>query len=160
MFVLHTNARFDDLERLVDKITRMGNGDSRKIADGIKQMHQENFTRQGSGAGQWAGLAQSTIRERRRLGFGGERPILVRRGNLRAGYVNRGSPDHHERIWQSPIGLTIESGSADERIALLHERGTSKMPARSVSQLDDGQENRLVQIIDYVIEQIERREWK
>ena len=160
MFTLHTNAKFDDLERLIDKIARMGSGESRKIADGVRQAFQENFTRQGSGAGRWPGLAPSTVRDRRRLGFGGERPILVRRGNLRAGYIDRGSPDHHERIWQSPVGLTIESGSADERIALLHERGTSRMPARSVSRLDDGQENRLTNIIDYVIDQIERREWR
>lgn len=160
MFTLHTSAKFDDLERLIDKIAHMGSGESRKIADGIKQAHQENFTRQGSGAGRWPSLAPSTVRERRHLGFGGDSPILVRRGNLRAGYVQRGSPDHHERIWQSVVGLAIESGSNDERIALLHERGTSRMPVRSVSRLDDGQEQRLTSIIEYVIDQIERREWR
>ena len=49
MFTLQTNAKFDDLEQLIDKISRPGNGQTRMIADGIRQQFQANFTRQGSG---------------------------------------------------------------------------------------------------------------
>jgi hypothetical protein len=34
------------------------------------------------------------------------------------------------------------------------------MPQRSVTMLTDDGENRLARMVDFVIEQIERREWK
>lgn len=158
MITLSTNAKFDDIERLIDKITRPGNGQTRMIADGIKQQHQANFTRQGSGNGSWRQLAPATVADRRRQGYAGNRPILVRRGDLRRSFVERGG-DNYERVWQSPVGLTIESGSDDPR-AIFHERGTNRMPAREVVPLDDAQEQALIRLIDFVIDQTERQFWR
>lgn len=158
MFTLHTDAKFDDLERLIDKISRPGNGQTRAIVDGIRQRFQENFTRQGSGAGRWAPLAPSTQLQRRAQGFAGGSPILVRSGNYRQSFVGRGG-DSYERVWQSSEGLTIEAGSNDRRGSWL-ERGTSRMPPRPVTLLDDGQENQLATLIDFVIDQIERQFWR
>ena len=158
MFILSTAAQFDDVERLIDKIARPGNGQTRMLADGIRQRFQENFTRQGSGAGAWAPLVPATVGQRRAQGYAGNRPILVRRGDLRKSFVERGG-DHYERIWQSPVGLTVEVGSADPR-AVFHERGTRTMPARSVTLLDDGQGEALFRLIDYVVEQTERQVWR
>ena len=158
MFTLHTDAKFDDTERLIDKITRLGNAQTRAIADGIKQQHQANFTRQGSGNGAWRPLAPATVADRRRQGYAGNRPILVRRGDYRRSFVERGG-DNHERIWQSAVGLTIESGSNDP-VSELHERGTSRMPAREVVPLDDAQERALVRLIDFVIDQTEHQFWR
>lgn len=156
MITLRTNARFDDLEKLIDRINKPGSGNTRKIADAITQGFQDNFTRQSSEAGPWARLAPSTVIDRQRNGYGGSGPILVRTGGLRAGYTQRGASDHHERIWQSATGLTIEAGSSDERIALFHERGTSRMPARPISLLGDASESRIIDTIEYVISQVDR----
>lgn len=158
MFTLRTDAKFDDVERLIDKISRPGNGQTRAIVDGIKQRFQENFTRQGSGAGRWAPLAPSTREQRRAQGYAGASPILVRSGNYRQSFVGRGG-DSYERVWQSPLGLTIEAGSDDSRGRWL-ELGTSRMPARPVTLLDDAQESRLVDLLDFVVGQIERQFWR
>lgn len=158
MFTLRTDAKFDDLERLIDKISRPGNGQTRMMADGIRQQFQANFTRQGSGAGRWAPLAPSTQLQRRQQGFAGASPILVRRGDLRKSFTERGG-DNYESIQTTGIGLVIDVGSNDRR-APWHERGTSRMPARPVTLLDDGQVDSLTRIIDYVIGEIERNAWR
>lgn len=43
----------------------------------------KNFLSEGGEVGGWASLADATVRERERKGFGGEHPILVRYGDLR-----------------------------------------------------------------------------
>ena len=158
MFTLRTDAKFDDLERLIDKISRPGNGQTRAIVDAIKQRFQENFTRQGSGAGRWAPLAPSTREQRRAQGYAGGSPILVRSGDYRQSFVGRGG-NRYERVWHSPVGLTIQAGSDDRREPCL-ERGTRKMPARPVTLLDDAQETNLTRLIDFVVDQIERQFWR
>ena len=159
MFTLTTNSPFDQLERLIDRIAKPGNGQTRALADGIRQQFQANFTRQGSGAGAWAALAPSTARQRQQQGYAGNRPILVRTGQLRASFVDRGAADHYERIWQSAVGLTVEVGSDDPR-AIFHERGTSRMPARPVTLLDDAQGEALFRLVDFVVVQTERQFWR
>ena len=69
MFTLSTKDKFDDLERLIDRFVNMGNAEGRKITDGIRQQFAANFTRQGSGAGRWAALRPSTLRQRIAAGF-------------------------------------------------------------------------------------------
>jgi phage gpG-like protein len=158
MLTLTTTSRFDDVERLVDRIANMGNGESRKIADGIRQEFQRNFTQQGSGAGRWAALAPSTVLDRQKQGYGGGGPILVRTGQLRASYVQRGG-DNHESIQSGSGGLVIEVGSNHPR-AIFHEAGTRTIPQRSVVTLGEESESNLVRLIDFVVDQIERREWR
>lgn len=154
MITLTTDAKFDDLERLIDRINRPGNGNTRKIADAVTMGFQDNFTRQSSGAGAWARLAPATLVDRQRKGFAAG-PTLVRTGGLRASYVSRGGASHYERISQSAVGLTIEAGSDDYR-APFHERGTAKMPARPISLLGESSENRIVDTIEFVLGQIDR----
>lgn len=158
MFTLRTDAKFVDLERLIDKISRPGNGQTRMIADGIRQQFAANFTRQGSGAGSWALLASSTQLQRRQQGYAGNRPILVRSGDYRKSFVDRGG-DNHESIQTTGFGLVIDVGSNDRRAPWL-ERGTSRMPARPVALLDDGQVDNLTRIIDFVVGQIESQFWR
>jgi len=158
MITLTTKDTFDDAERLIDRITRPGNGNSRKLADGIRQQFQANFTRQGSGAGAWAPLAPATVAQRRAQGYAGQRPILVRSGDYRRSFLERGG-DNHERIWQSAVGLSVEVGSDDYRAREL-ELGTSRIPARPVTILDDNQDESLVRLIDYMVNEIERDVWR
>lgn len=158
MITLTTDGKaFGDLERLIDKISNPGSGNTRKIADGIRQQFQANFTRQGSGAGRWAPLRPFTIRERAAKGYGAG-PILVRSGRYRASFVQRGG-DHYERVQQSGDGTTYEVGSNDSRGPEL-EFGRANMAARPVTILDDGQEAQLTRLVDFVVEQTERQFWR
>lgn len=180
MFTLHTNARFDDLERLIDKIARMGSGESRKIADGVRQAFQENFSTEGAASGKkWAPLSSITVATRRKLGWSPRRPILVRTGKYRRSFVRTGG-EHIEQISTSGFGTTIDVGSQlanrihelggvtnipswqEGRRGWMHVGGATDVfvPQRSVLDLGDRQEDKLERIIDFVIEQIERREWK
>lgn len=160
MFTLQLDGKsdFSDLERLIDKISRPGNGQTRMIADGVRRQFAANFTRQGNGNGQWARLAPSTVLQRRTQGFAGNSPILVRTGNYRSSFTERGS-DNYESIQSTGLGLVIDVGSSDRR-AIFHERGTPKMPQRSVTLLGDNQVDDLARLVDFVIGEIERNVWK
>lgn len=180
MITLHNNAKFDDLERLIDKIARMGGGESRKIADGVRQAFQENFSTEGAASGApWKSLASRTAATRQKLGWPSQRPILVRTGKYRRSFVQSGG-DHIEQISSSGSGTTIDVGS--QLASRIHERGGTVtiphmqearggefknvgggrafVPKRSVLELGDQQEERLVRLIDFVVNQIEKREWR
>lgn len=155
---LDGKSDFGELERLIDKISRPGNRQTRMIADGIRQKFAENFTRQGDGNGSWARLAPSTILQRRSLGYAGERPILVRSGSYRSSFTER-SGNNHESIQATGFGLTIDVGSNDRR-AIFHERGGARLPQRSVTMLGDNQEDHLMRLVDFVVGEIEKSVWR
>lgn len=180
MITLRTQSRFDDLERLIDRIARPGNTNLRKIADGVTQAFQENFSTEGRASGEpWPALAARTVATRRKLGWPSRRPILVRTGKYRASFVQRGG-DHIEEISTTGFGTIIDIGS--QLANRIHERGgvtnipswqegrrgwmhvggarSVFVPKRSVLELGEEQEQRLVRLIDYVIEQTENREWR
>jgi phage gpG-like protein len=180
MFTLTTNAKFDELERLIGKIARPGAGETRKIADGIRQEFQRNFSTEGRASGTpWKQLHPVTVATRTKLGWPSRRPILVRTGKYRASFVQRGG-QHIEQISSGGAGLQIDVGS--QLANRIHERGgvvniphmqeargggfknvgggRAFVPQRSVLNLGDEQEARLARMVEFVIEQIERREWK
>lgn len=150
-----TNARFDDLERILDRIKNPGNRQKRMITDVIRRMFQQNFTRQGSGAGSWAALRPSTVEDRRRQGYPGSRPILVREGDYRASFISATSPDHYENVFQDANGTVYEVGSKHP-LGRVHELGTSKMAARPVTLLDARQENEIWSVLDFVVDMLDR----
>ena len=152
---LTSNTIADDIDKLINKIANPGPAQKRHVSDGIRREFQSNFTNQRSGNGAWPALAPSTVLQRQRLGFPGRRPILVRTGGLRSSYVNAGSPDHESRVFRAGGFTVYEEGSSHEN-ALYHERGTSRMPQRSVTILGSDSENRLFQQLDYMVTQIER----
>lgn len=181
MFTLQTNAKFDDLERLVDKIARPGNGNLRKIADGVRQGFQENFSSEGAASGEpWKSLAGRTVATRQRLGWAGSHPILKRTGKYEASFVNANNSSHIEEISSGAGGVTIDVGSQlanriherggmtsipslqEGRGGWMHVGGARKVfvPKRSVLGLGDRQEDRLVRIIDFVIGEIEKSVWR
>lgn len=181
MITLRTDAKFDDLERLIDKIQRPGNGNLRKIADGVRQGFQDNFSSEGGAAGTpWQVLAPRTVVTRRKLGWGGSHPILKRTGKYQSSFVNANNSDHIEDIYSGNGGVTIDVGSQLAR--RIHERGGTTnipslqegrggwlhvggargvfVPARPVLGLGDQSEQRLTRIIDYVIGEMERSFWR
>ena len=151
---LQQNTVGDDLQRLVDRISRPGSRQTRSIADAIRAGFQDNFTSAGAASGQaWPRLAPSTVSQRRREGFAGSNPILVRTGGLRDSYVNRGGANHYESVRQQGGYTIIEAGSEHPN-ALFHERGTARMPRRSVSLLGDQSENRIANVVEFVLGQL------
>ena len=152
---LNQNTIADDLDKLVDRISRPGPRQTRSIADAIRREFASNFTRQGSGAGQWPSLSPRTVAERRQAGYAGERPILVRSGRYRASFTQAGAADHYESVQYRGGFTTIDVGSDDERGPEL-ELGRARMPARPVTILDDSQGDNIARVIDFVLQQLER----
>lgn len=102
------------------------------------------------GRGGWAQLAESTVRERERLGYGGAHPILFREGNLATALAERGAEGNIFEL--SPTGI---SAGTDLYYAGFHQDGTRKMPARPIVGLTrDRQSNVLRTINEFVIEQV------
>jgi hypothetical protein len=143
-----------DLLALVRAISFPDTTTQRTIGDAIRAEYQSNFNRQRSGAGAWPRLAPSTVADRIRNGFPGQRPILIRTGDLLSGYTDAGHGDHHEEMTQTGLGPRFEAGNKG-RIAIFHARGTSRMPARPVAIFDSQSENRLFQQIERALSRIE-----
>ena len=79
----------------------------------------------GEAAGPWKPLADSTVRERERLGYGGAHPILQRKGELRESLTIRGGVGNVFEV--SPDRLRVGTSLF---FAFFHQDGTQKMPAR------------------------------
>lgn len=151
---LKTPDPFSGIKDFLDRIERPGVGERRKIADSIRQGFQASFTREGSRAGQWRALAPSTVLDRRRRGFAGDHPILVRSGSLRASFVDGGNSAHNEEFQAQPNGWRLVAGS-NHPLAPFHEFGTRRMAARSITDLTDADEGRIVDVIDYLLSEMQ-----
>lgn len=156
LHLIAQNNPFDDLETFIAAVERPGAGEQRKVAGAVRQGLAESFTRQGSAAGPWAPLAPSTVIDRRRQGYGSTGPILVREGDLRATYTQDGAPDHVTNFQPTAVGWLLEVGSESD-IAEFHEYGTAHMPARPVLLMPEASERRVLDTLDYMIIEIERR---
>jgi hypothetical protein len=58
----------------------------REVGEKIKEQAVANFDRQGFYFGGWSPLAMSTRKQRKALGYGAARPILIRTGKLMRGF--------------------------------------------------------------------------
>lgn len=148
-----------DTANLLRFFQRVGNpdaGERRRISDAIRSALAGSFANQGSARGAWAPLRPRTVAERIRLGYPGRRPILVRSGQLRASWTQRGHSDHVETYERTRSGFTIGVGSKDIR-AGTHERGNPALniPARPVRYLTGDAEQRLRNTITGVIRGME-----
>lgn len=94
----------------------------------------QNFQDEGGAFGkgawaQWAPLASSTVMERKRLGYPGEHPILVREGTLMASATERGAAGNVFEVGANSlvVGTTI-------RYAKYHQFGSrdGKLPMRRI----------------------------
>lgn len=146
---------FADLERFVQRITRPGNAEIRKVSDAVRQGFAESFAREGSAVGRWAQLADSTVLERVKAGYAGAHPILVREGSLRASYVDRDAEGHVSEFGATATGWMLEEGSEHE-LAGFHATGTRRMPARPVMPLSAQAEARIGSVLEFIVEQAAR----
>jgi hypothetical protein len=126
-----------------------------RVGDAVRKQMQRAFTGQGTIQGSpWARLARRTVQERVRLGFPGERPILIRSGYLKRSWTEYGAPNHIEKFATTGTGWTLNVGTSDFR-AKWHEHGTPRMPARPVLE---GMHRQAIGIID-AIQKIYDERW-
>jgi len=75
------------VNQIFDTVKRTIETDKDKIATaglhGAAEVFDRNFVMEGGLNGGWKALADSTVRERERMGVGGEHPILIRYEDLR-----------------------------------------------------------------------------
>lgn len=69
------------LTRIIDRLSRP---DPTQAVKKVGDIWAMNYKTEGSYVGGWANLAYQTIRDREARGYGGEHPIMIRRGSLYA----------------------------------------------------------------------------
>ena len=154
-----TSKEVSDLVEFLQRLHRPGKRQVRAVADAVRRGFADNFTRQQSGSGQpWARLAESTIEQRIRQGYGSG-PILRRSGDFRASFINAGSPDHYEQYEQKASGWTLRVGSnhwLDEWLQGGTRRGfTFHMAGRPVTVLSRRAGNQGLDTLDLLFRQLE-----
>lgn len=104
----------------------------------------------GENAGPWKPLAESTVAERTRLGYGGEHPILQRTGALRESLATRGAPGNVFEV--APDRLQVGTSLF---FAFFHQGGTKKMPARPIVGVSWQRRSAIVQrLVEFVNSQV------
>lgn len=90
---------------------------------------EENFDRQGFYFGGWKPLADSTKKQRKRMGYGASRPILIRTGKLMRGFEIR-------NLTKDGVTIGNYAESKGVRYGVFHQYGTPKMPKRVILAID------------------------
>ena len=106
------------------------------VEDTVAYAIERVFEEEGS-RNQWAPLAPYTQKERTRLGYGAEHPILVREGTYRGAFIDSNSPHYvseHETIGDNHYVMRIGTTNS---LFPWHEKGTRYMPARPATPIGD-----------------------
>lgn len=146
-----------EVERLAsffERLSRPTEREKARVGAAIRLGFEENFATESAGGIPWPRLAESTARERRRLGFGPYHPILVRTGDYRKSFVWPGDADHVSEDGYMARGWFVEEGSRDYRVQW-HEEGTRYMPARSVLEIGARGERRIGVTLDDIFANIQ-----
>ena len=134
-------ASFQGVEQLRQALERAGAMFPtlwKKALDDAADIAQKFLGRQFATAGRefgaaWSPLAKSTQADRKRKGYKPSRPILVRRGWLRASVIEKRSANHQRTV--TLHGVTLASSLKTKsglNLLMLHQAGTAKMPARKI----------------------------
>lgn len=146
-----TRREVAEFLRRVDELGSPSAEAIRPIQETIRAAFDMAFTAEGS-AVRWAPLAPFTQRERRRLGYPPQHPILQRSGDYRRSFTEEGHPAHVSE-WEAPAGIwQITEGSADDRAEELEE-GRWNMPARPVTDLGEQGENLIAVTLEHLFDQ-------
>ncbi len=118
------------------------------LTTGIANTIERRFTREGPG---WPQLARRTIADRKRQGFPGAHPILVRRGDLRKSFL-----EEAHTIF-TPEWMYYASSS---RKAAYHQTGRKKgnwtLPARPMIVADEHIDGIQAAFEDAMIERVNK----
>lgn len=108
----------------------------RESADLVLETNESTFQREGPG---WRPLARFTVLDRERLGYPGEHPILVREGILKSSLSERGARGNVYEVGTRSmrVGSELRVGSG-WNLAMIHQEGTRRIPARPIIGLEIG----------------------
>lgn len=147
-----TSREVDEFIRRIEELVNPGADAIRPIQEAVRAGFDLNFAGERGDDAPWAQLAQFTQRERERLGFPPQHPILQRTGAYRRSFVEGEHPQHVSEWSASGGRWRIEEGSRDERAEHL-EFGAWNMPARPVTILGRAGESRLVTTLDQMFDE-------
>ncbi len=132
---------FKDMDKLINSMSRATSAFPRKMekamhdAGDIAQKHiARNFASHGSEFGNsWKPLHPLTQKDRKKKGFKPSRPILVRRGWLRASLTSKTSANAKREISSRGIKMysTLKVKGGDNLFEI-HQRGLGRVPARKM----------------------------
>ena len=125
---------FGEITQWIRRVARPTQNEQGQVDRIIRRAFAKTFSGQGGDVG-WQPLAEVTAAQRRRLGFPGRRPILIRTGDYMQSFTQTGG-DHVFEVDSDGSGVTFRGGSEEERVQWL-EYGTSRMPARPVTDISD-----------------------
>lgn len=125
-----------------------------QVGELLQQDWRQQFADEGGYLGakvgpSWALLRPATVADRERRGFGGEHPMLVRYGDLRASVIERGALGNVFEVSPTSVRVGTEYPTAG-----YHQHGTSRMVARKMIGLKWESRSRILRILgNYVREQ-------
>lgn len=134
-------STYSDLNKLDAAVKQMKNCFDKKLLkafDDITDIAQKYLMRQFASHGSefgtpWAPLKKSTQKNRQRKGYKPSRPILVRRGWLRASIVSKTSANHRREITVKGIKLySVLKVKGGHNLFFIHHEGTKTIPARQI----------------------------
>jgi len=137
--------------RQVEQLDAMPEEALRPAQAAIRATFAANFASESAGGAQWAPLAPRTVAERIRLGYPGERPILVRSGSYRRTFTEPDDPDHYGEIERRSGRTVIEEGTRDIRAGTL-EFGSDRVPARPVMQPGEAGREHIGAVLDRIFD--------
>lgn len=114
------------------------------IGEELLQDFELQFTSEGGVFGEWDALADSTVRDRERKGYGGEGPMEVRTGELKASVTQRGAPGNIFEV----DGMTAAFGVESDLAGWQHYGTSRGIPARPLVGLSQYRKAAIVNEID------------
>lgn len=136
------NRTYEDVQRVMGALniaTQAFPRKWRKALDDAGDIAQKYFGRQFATQGSefgtpWRELAEGTQKDRKRKGYKASRPILVRRGWLRASLVSKTSTNAKRLITQKGIVLkSMLKTKSGLNMYSLHQTGGKHLPARKMT---------------------------
>jgi len=106
------------------------------VEDTVAYAIERVFEEEGS-RNDWAPLAPYTQKERTRLGYGAERPILVREGTYRGAFIDFDSPYYVSELESVGDSHYVQRIGTTHPLFPWHEKGTRYMPARPATPIGD-----------------------
>lgn len=144
----------DATRRHVAEFLQQADALSQPPADALRPLQQviratfaANFASESGDGQKWAALAPMTVREREKLGYPGEHPILVRSGDYRRSFTEGEHPQHYSESEIAGGVWRVEEGSTDPRGDQL-EYGDFRTPPRPVTRPGARGEGEIAAVLD------------
>ena len=147
IFQLDDDA-FGEISQWIRRVAAPSQNERSQVDRIMRRAFAKTFSGQGGDTG-WQPLAESTAADRRRLGFPARRPILIRTGEYMQSFTQTGG-DHVFEVETNAGGVTFRGGSQEERVQWL-EYGTSRMPARPVTDISDRSNEEVLDQYDDIV---------